>query len=356
MRGKIGVFIVDDSAIVRTTIAKLLENEQDIELIGAASDPIMAQSKFERNGWPDVIILDIEMPRMDGLTFLKKIMSERPTPVIICSSVAQSGSPNAIEALSCGAVEVIAKPQLGLKAFLEESKYSLIDAIKASFESKNRVRRINEAKQTTDKVDADAILTLKNKTFAQSRTHTVIAIGSSTGGVQALEKILPFLPQKTPPILITQHMPPGFTKSLADRLDRICQISVKEAENGDKLLCGRALIAPGDKHMTLKRTANSYTVEIKDGPRVNRHKPSVNVLFRSCANEAEASAIGFLLTGMGDDGAKGLKEMRDKGAKTYTQEESGCIVYGMPKAAVDIGASLLAVNFEQIIEIIKKGQ
>ncbi len=213
MRGKIGVFIVDDSAIVRTTIAKLLENEQDIALLGAASDPIIAQSKFERNGWPDVIILDIEMPRMDGLTFLKKIMSERPTPVIICSSVAQSGSPNAIEALSCGAVEVIAKPQLGLKAFLEESKYSLIDAIKASFESKNRVRRINEAKQTTDKVDADAILTLKNKTFAQSRTHTVIAIGSSTGGVQALEKILPFLPQKTPPILITQHMPPGFTNA-----------------------------------------------------------------------------------------------------------------------------------------------
>ena len=356
MRGKIGVFIVDDSAIVRTTIAKLLENEQDIALLGAASDPIIAQSKFERNGWPDVIILDIEMPRMDGLTFLKKIMSERPTPVIICSSVAQNGSPNAMEALSYGAVEVIAKPQLGLKAFLEESKYSLIDAIRASFESKNRVGRIKEARQTTEKIDADAILSLKNEIFAQKRTHTVIAIGASTGGVQALEKILPFLPEKTPPILITQHMPPGFTKSLADRLNKMCQISVKEAENGDKLLYGRALIAPGDKHMTLKRVANSYTVEIKDGPRVNRHKPSVNVLFRSCANEAEASAIGFLLTGMGDDGAKGLKEMMDKGAKTYTQEESGCVVYGMPKAAVDIGASLLAVNFEQIIEIIKKGQ
>lgn len=361
MSEKIALFIVDDSAIARTTIAAMLENETDIALHGSASDPILAEAKFNRIGWPDVIILDIEMPRMDGLTFLRKIMKEHPTPVIICSSVAQSGSRNAMEALSLGAVEVIAKPEVGLKSFLEESHYTLIHAIKAAYAAKEGMKRRSSppplkrvVSKESAKLSADSVLILKPN-VTHMRTHSVIAIGSSTGGVQTLEKILPNLPEKIPPILITQHMPVGFTKSLADRLNRLCTISVKEAENGDKLLNGRALIAPGDKHMTLKRSGNSYIVEIKDGPKVSRHKPSVDVLFRSCANEAGANAVGFLLTGMGDDGAKGLKEMLERGAKTYSQDEESCIVYGMPKAAVEIGASMGILTPEQIIETIKKG-
>jgi two-component system, chemotaxis family, protein-glutamate methylesterase/glutaminase len=354
----INVFIVDDSAIARTTISAMLENEDGINILGTASDPIAAEIKFAKYGWPDVIILDIEMPKMDGLTFLRKIMSERPTPVVICSSVAPSGSRNALEALSLGAMEVISKPEVGLREFLEESKYWLKHAVTAAYEAKNNLRPIKQkhsisAHQENKKLDADAVCLLK-AAVSHIRTHAVIAIGSSTGGVQTLEKILPYLPEKTPPILITQHMPPGFTKSLADRLHKLCVINVKEAEHGDKLIQGRALIAPGDKHMTIKKDGNSYAVEIKDGPKVSRHKPSVDVLFRSCANEAGANAIGFLLTGMGDDGAKGLKEMLDRGARTYSQEESSCIVYGMPKAAVDIGASMSAIDIEQIIEIIKK--
>ncbi len=362
MSDKINLFIVDDSAIARTTITAMVEGENDITLHGSASDPILAQAKFKRIGWPDVIILDIEMPRMDGITFLRKIMRENPTPVIICSSVAQNGSRNAMEALSLGAVEVIAKPEVGLKSFLEESHYTLIHAIKAAYASKSGMKKRSLAPAVTKhtrvsdtaNLNADSILTLKPN-VSHTRTHTVIAIGSSTGGVQTLERILPNLPEKTPPILITQHMPVGFTKSLADRLNRICHISVKEAENGDKLLTGRALIAPGDKHMTLKRSGNSYIVEIKDGPKVSRHKPSVDVLFRSCANEAGDNAVGFLLTGMGDDGAKGLKEMRERGAKTYSQDEESCIVYGMPKAAVEIGASMAVLTPDQIIETIKRG-
>ncbi len=266
-----------------------------------------------------------------------------------------------MEALSLGAVEVIAKPEVGLKSFLEESHYTLIHAIKAAFAAKEGMKRRSAPPPSkriipkeTAKLDADSILSLKPN-VSHTRTHSVIAIGSSTGGVQTLEKILPNLPEKTPPILVTQHMPVGFTKSLADRLNRLCAISVKEAENGDKLLSGRALIAPGDKHMTVKRSGNSYVVEIKDGPKVSRHKPSVDVLFRSCANEAGVNAVGFLLTGMGDDGAKGLREMRDRGAKTYAQDEASCIVYGMPKAAVEIDAVIGVLTPDQIIETIKRG-
>ncbi|WP_373072537.1 chemotaxis response regulator protein-glutamate methylesterase [Sulfurimonas sp.] len=354
----INVFVVDDSAIVRTTIKALLESENDINILGTASDPIIAQEKFKRNGKPDVIILDIEMPRMDGLTFLKKIMAEDPIPVIICSSVAQEGSSNAIEALFLGAVEVIAKPDVGVKGFLEESRAWLIHAIHAAFKTKpvlkSRPILQHNKKTNNTKLDTDVILKLKNKQ-PKNNTHSIIAIGASTGGVQTLEKILSSIPEKAPPILITQHMPPGFTKSLAYRLDKMSALSIKEAVDGDKLLHGRALIAPGDKHMILKRSGNSYIVEIKDGPRVSRHKPSVDVLFRSCANEAGANAIGFILTGMGDDGAKGLKEMRDCGARTYSQNENSCIVYGMPKIAMEIGASMDALSINQIVDIIKKG-
>lgn len=357
----IKVFVVDDSAIARTTISTLLEGESDISLHGVASDPIIAESKFERFGWPDVIILDIEMPRMDGLTFLRKIMSEHPTPVIICSSVAQQGSSKAIEALFLDAVEVIAKPEVGLKTFLEESKHTLIHAIKAANESKSSVKqtrilpRQSSYRTMMPKMDADAILPLKSK-LSHNLTHPLIVFGSSTGGVQTLEKILPFLSPKTPPILIVQHMPAGFTRSLSERLNRMCTMFVKEAEDGDKLCYGQVLIARGDKHMTLKRSFNTYVVEIKDGPKVSRHKPSIDVLFRSVANEAGVNGIGFLLTGMGDDGAKGLKEMRERGAKTYAQNKESCVVYGMPKVAVELGAVMEVLSLEEIVETIKRSE
>ncbi|WP_263831746.1 protein-glutamate methylesterase/protein-glutamine glutaminase [Sulfurospirillum oryzae] len=357
----IKVFIVDDSAIARTTIGTLLEGESDISLHGVASDPIIAESKFERFGWPDVIILDIEMPRMDGLTFLRKIMLEHPTPVIICSSVAQKGSSKAIEALFLGAVEVIAKPEVGLKIFLEESKYTLIHAIKAAYESKSSMKqktifsKPRSDKGLSPKIDADAILPLKSK-LSHNLTHPLIVIGSSTGGVQTLERIIPFLTQKTPPILIVQHMPEGFTRSLSERLNRMCTMFVKEAKDGDKLCYGHVLIAPGNKHMTLKRSANTYVVEIKDGPKVSRHKPSIDVLFRSCANEAGVNGMGFILTGMGDDGAKGLKEMKERGAKTYAQNKESCIVYGMPKVAVELGAVMEVLTLEEIVETIKRSE
>ena len=351
---KINVFIIDDSAIARTTISTLLQDESDITLQGVASDPILAQVKFERFGWPDVIILDIEMPRMDGLTFLKHIMKERPTPVIICSSVAQKGSQNAIEALALGATEVIAKPEVGLKHFLEESHFRLVYAIKAAYEAKLNLKNgQTQPLSPKPKINADVILPLRNRTIYRP-TQPIIAIGSSTGGVQTLERILPNLQETTPPILIVQHMPASFTLSLAQRLDRMCHLSVKEAKDGDKVFQGGVYIAPGEKHMVLKRSISGYYIEIKDGPKVSRHKPSIDVLFRSIANEAGANGVGFLLTGMGDDGAKGLKEMREKGAKTYAQDEKSSVVYGMPKVAIEIGAALSSLSPENIVATIKR--
>jgi len=356
----IAVFVVDDSSVMRTTVAHLLEGESDMEIVGFAQDPVIAEEKFIRNGWPDVIILDIEMPKMDGLTFLKKIMSSNPTPVIICSSVAQSGSKNAVDALFLGAVEVIAKPEVGLKNFLEESKHIIINAIRSAYEAKKKIASVPRKNETIRQKKHSSNmfeLFMEQKRGELFRKHEqpVVAIGASTGGVQAIERIISSLPQGSPPIVITQHMPPYFTKSLAERLNKLAEIHVKEAENGDKLLQGRALLAPGDKHMVVKKSGRSYEVEIKDGPKVSRHKPSVDVLFRSCASEVGANALGFLLTGMGDDGARGLKEMMDRGAKTYTQEEDSCVVYGMPKAAVNLGASMGALSLEQIVETIKQG-
>lgn len=361
MSEAIKVFIVDDSAVVRTTVTALVQSDKSIDVVGSANDPIAAMEKFRRMGWPDIIILDIEMPRMDGLTFLKQLMAEYPIPVIICSTVAGKGSKNAIEALSLGAVEIISKPELGIKEFLEESKETFIRAIKVAAHAKNRIKNISSVKSSSvitrvddiSKHDADSILPKRQNSL--SATHNFIAIGSSTGGVQTLEVILQALPSSVPPIVITQHMPPGFTKSLAERLDKMCAVNVKEAQDGDRLIHGRVLLAQGDKHLLVKRTGNSYVVEVKDGPKVSRHKPSVDVLFRSCANEAGANAIGIILTGMGDDGARGMKEMYERGAKTFAQDEKSCIVYGMPKEAVLHGGVTKSVTLQEIIEIIRKG-
>lgn len=330
----IKVFLIDDSAVVRQSITTILEKEHSIELIGSASDPIFAKKHMEKQ-WPDVIILDIEMPRQDGISYLKELMSERPTPVVICSSVAKEGSKSAVDALFLGATEVIHKPRVDIKEFFEDSRETIVAAIKSAHSARRKVGQLKplviEKKESPDimlKCSIDAV---------RVDTEKVIVIGASTGGVQAVEEVLKNLPCETPGILIVQHMPSGFTKSFANRLNSVCKMDVKEAEHGDIITRGKVFIAPGDRHLMLKREDRKYFVDVKDGPKVSRHKPSVDVLFRSAANEAGKNAIGVILTGMGDDGAIGMKEMRDKGAKTIAQDESTSIVYGMPKEAFELG-------------------
>jgi len=351
----IKLFIVDDSAIVRQTISKLVENETDIELLGVAADPIFAMEKFKTKGTPDVLILDIEMPRMDGITFLKQIMSEQPIATIICSSVAKSGSYKAIEALQAGAVELIEKPNIQTKAFLEQSKTSLIQSIKAAANAKLKKtpknHKVNE--KYSNPIQSTDNVVIQKKTTPLAGGKKVIAIGSSTGGVQVIEKILTSLPSGIVPILITQHMPAGFTASLANRLDSISNINVKEAKEGDEIQSSTAYIAPGDKHMLIQRVGLKYIINIKDGPKVSHHRPSVDVLFRSFANEIGRSATGIILTGMGSDGAHGMKEMFDIGAKTYAQDEQSCVVYGMPNEAVKLGGVTHSLSIEKIIELIQ---
>ncbi|MCD4667799.1 MAG: chemotaxis response regulator protein-glutamate methylesterase [Sulfurimonas sp.] len=351
----IKLFIIDDSAIVRQTISRLVENEEGIELLGVAADPIFAMQKFKTTGIPDVLILDIEMPRMDGITFLKQIMSEEPIATIICSAVAKSGSNKAIEALQAGAVELIKKPNLQTKAFLEQSKTSLINSIKAASNAKLKKipnRQIKSDSKIINKIEStDSIIHKKTPPLVTGQK--VIAIGSSTGGVQVIEKIITSLPSTTVPILITQHMPAGFTSSLAKRLDAISKISVKQAQDGEVIESSIVYIAPGDKHMLIQKVGLKYIINIKDGPKVSHHRPSVDVLFRSFANEVGKSAVGIILTGMGNDGAHGMKEMFDVGAKTYAQDEESCVVYGMPNEAVKLGGIKKSFNINKIIELIQ---
>jgi len=351
----IKLFIIDDSAVVRQTISKLIQDEEDIELLCVAADPIYAMQKFKKVGIPDVIILDIEMPRMDGLTFLKKIMQEQPIPTIICSGVAKSGNPKAIEALQSGAIELIEKPNLKTKAFLEESKASLIHSIKAA--AKSKVKKIFSKNVKSGKlpsisnISTDAVLLKKNPIVRTKQK--IIAIGSSTGGVQVLESILTSLKSPTAPILITQHMPAGFTASLAKRLHSISNISVKQAEDGDVIQTSTAYIAPGDKHMIIKQVGLNYIIKIIDGPKISHHRPSVDILFRSFANEIGANGIGIILTGMGSDGAHGMLEMYENDAKTYAQDEESCVVYGMPNEAVKLGAVKRSLSIQKIIELVQ---
>ncbi len=335
---RIKVMVVDDSAVVRQVVAGLLDADHGIEVIGASADPIIAMTRMNDN-WPDVIVLDIEMPRMDGITFLKKIMRERPTPVVICSTLTEKGAHTTMEALAAGAVAIITKPRLGLKQFLNDTSDDLIGAVKAA--ACANVRRLaargRSAPAAPVKHTADAILPQAASRAMIQTTERVVAIGTSTGGTQALEQVLTQLPRVSPGIVIVQHMPEKFTAAFAARLDGLCQISVQEARNGDRVVPGRALIAPGGKHMLLKRSGAQYHVEVVDGPLVNRHRPSVDVLFRSVAKYAGGNALGVIMTGMGDDGAAGLLEMRSAGAHTLAQDEESCVVYGMPKEAVKRG-------------------
>lgn len=335
---RIKVLIVDDSAVVRQVLTGLLNADPKMEVLGAAADPILALEKM-KTSWPDVIVLDIEMPRMDGITFLKKVMAERPTPVIICSTLTEKGAQTTMEALAAGAVTVITKPKLGLKQYLHDSSDELVGAVKAAAQANMRqVRPRTAAVASVAKHTADVILTAADTRAMSQTTERVVAIGTSTGGTQALEVVLTTLPRVSPGIVIVQHMPEKFTAAFAARLNALCQVEVREAQNNDRVIQGRALIAPGGKHMLLKRSGAQYYVEVVDGPLVNRHRPSVDVLFRSVAKFAGANALGIIMTGMGDDGAAGLLEMRQAGARTVAQDEKTCVVYGMPKEAVKKGA------------------
>ena len=345
--GKIKVLIVDDSALVRQTLSYIMESDSDIEVMGTASDPYFAAVKIAKE-IPDVITLDIEMPRMDGLTFLKKIMTQHPIPVVVISSLTSQGTETGLRALEYGAVEIITKPQMDTKEFIESSKIRICDAVKAAALSKIKRRVIADSMKVAPKYSADVVIPQVQTTSMIKTTDVVVAVGASTGGTEALRIFLEGLPHNAPGIVIVQHMPEKFTKSFADRLNEICKVTVKEAENGDSVISGRVLIAPGNFHMMLKRSGAKYYVEVVDGPLVNRHRPAVDVLFRSTARYAGKNAIGIILTGMGDDGAKGLLEMKNAGAKTIAQNEESCVVFGMPKEAIKLGAADKIIHLDEI--------
>ncbi len=337
---KIKVLVVDDSAVVREVVKQVLETDPGIEVIGTAMDPLFAMEKMKVQ-WPDVIVLDIEMPRMDGLTFLHKIMAERPTPVVICSTLTEKGAQTTMQALAAGATSIITKPKMGVKRFLQEdASNDLVESVKAA--SRANVRRLVDTTVTLakspPKLNADAMLAPPTAYRLAQTSEQIVAIGTSTGGTQALEAVLTALPRLSAGIVIVQHMPEMFTEAFAQRLNSLCQIEVLEAKNNDRVIPGRALIAPGGKHMMLRRSGAQYIVEVVEGPLVNRHRPSVDVLFRSVAKVAGKNALGIIMTGMGDDGARGLLEMRNAGSHTIGESEATCVVYGMPKEAKKLGA------------------
>lgn len=334
---KIRVLIVDDSAFVRQTLKDILESDPEIEVMAVASDPYIAVERI-RHETPDVITLDIEMPRMDGLTFLDKLMSQHPLPVVICSTLTELGSDVALAALQKGAVDIITKPRLGTKEFFEESKIKICDVVKSAAHARVKNRQPHTAPLVEPKLTADAILPKPSSQAMIETTEKVVVVGASTGGTEALSEFLQALPFDAPGILVVQHMPEVFTARFAQRLDSLCRITVKEAAGQESVLRGQALIAPGNRHLLLKRSGARYLVELRDGPLVSRHRPSVDVLFRSAARYAGSNAVGVIMTGMGDDGAKGMLEMRNAGAYNIAQDEASCVVYGMPAEAVKLSA------------------
>jgi len=346
MAKDIRVLIVDDSAVVRQTLNELLTADPQIKVVGMAADPFIAAKIIEED-IPDVITLDIEMPRMDGLTFLQKIMLQHPIPVVICSSLAVEGSETALRALEYGAVDIITKPKLGTKQFLEESRILVCDIVKAAAAA-NVKKRSSLSSVVQPKLSADVIMAKATSNAMVQTTEKVVIVGASTGGTEALKTFLEALPLDSPGIVIVQHMPENFTTSFAKRLDGICRISVKEAEDGDSVIRGRALIAPGNFHTLLKRSGARYYVEVKEGPLVSRHRPSVDVLFRSAARYAGKNAVGVIMTGMGDDGAKGMLELKEAGAYNIAQDEHSCVVFGMPHEAIKLGGVDKVLPLENI--------
>lgn len=348
---KIQVLVVDDSAVVRKVLTEIINSQPDMEVCGAAQDPIFAFKYMEKK-WPDVITLDVEMPRMDGISFLRKVMKEHPTPVVMCSTLTEKGAETTMQAMSAGAIEIVTKPKLGVKGFLTESANEIVHAIKAA--SKAKFRQQNKPVENTPpiaevraKLSADVMMKAPIDSAMVRTTERIIAIGTSTGGTTALEKLLTQLPRVCPGIVVVQHMPGSFTEAFAKRLNSVCEVVVKEAVDGETLLAGHVYIAQGDKHMMIKRSGALYKISVKDGPLVSRHKPSVDVLFRSVAQYAGKNAMGIIMTGMGDDGASGLLEMRQAGSPTLGQNEKSCVVYGMPKEALKKGAIDRELALEQ---------
>ncbi len=357
---KTRVMIVDDSAVMRKFLTDSLSQSSQIEVVGTALDPYIAADKINKLR-PDVLTLDIEMPRMDGLTFLKKLMIASPMPVIMVSSFTDGGARVTLQALENGAVDFILKPSIQDSAGMKEFAEALIEKIIIA--SKSKIKRGAPSRILTDsrpepividkKYTADVILSKKDPREIKARSEKVIAIGASTGGTEVIDEILVNLPDYLPGIVITQHMPEKFTEAFANRVNDKCGIMVREAKDRDRLYKGMALIAPGGKHMLLRADANGYWIEINDGPPVNRHKPSVDVLFRSVSHAAGASSLGIICTGMGSDGAAGLLEMKQAGAMTISQDEASCVVYGMPNEAKKLGATLMERNVRGIIDYIK---
>lgn len=358
MNRKVKVLIVDDSASVRQTLSEIMSADSRIEVLGTAADPFAAARRISQQ-IPDVITLDVRMPKMDGITFLRKIMAQRPIPVVMCSSFTEEGSPPMIEAMDAGAVDIIAKPNVDTRQQLQEAGIRICDTVVAAASARLRLppgaARNARPHIPEKKLTADVIMPPPVGTRAKVRpTDRVVCIGASTGGTEALSHLLQRLPADTPGIVIVQHMPEHFTLAFANRLDSFCTVEVKEAEDGDPVRPGRVLIAPGNRHMLLQRTGSSYRVCLRDGPLVTRHRPSVDVLFRSAAQYAGPNALGILMTGMGDDGARGLLEMRQSGSSTIAQDEASCVVFGMPKEAIALGAAERILPLDSLArEIIK---
>ncbi len=329
----IQVYVVDDSAVVRQTVMHLLQGDPEISLMGSAPNPLIAGPVIRKQR-PDVLLLDIEMPGMDGLTFLRQIMAEQPIPTVICSTLTERGSAVALEALAAGAVAVVGKPRLGLKQFLEESRRELVQTLKSAARSHPRVGAAPRKPAPSVRPAATSALV----GIHALAVNKPVVIGSSTGGTQALELIMTSLPADSPGIAVVQHMPEKFTAMYAQRLNGLCAVEVREAKDGDRLERGVVLIAPGGRHLQLRKAGGQYFARVIEGPPVNRHKPSVDVLFKSAAECAGKDLLAIILTGMGDDGARGMKQLHDGGARTIAQDEASCVVFGMPKEAIKLGA------------------
>ncbi len=330
----IKVLIVDDSALIRSLLTDIIDSQSDMEVVGTAPDPLVARERIKALN-PDVLTLDVEMPRMDGLVFLEKLMRLRPMPVLMVSSLTEKSSFLTLRALELGAVDFVTKPKIDISRGMQEYALEITEKIRTAAKARIRQPPPNVHLSVERKNTADVVLPVTHRTF--SSTEKVIAIGASTGGTEALKTFLAAMPHDAPGILITQHMPEAFTRTFAQRLNNLCRLSVKEAEHGERVLPGHAYIAPGNRHILLARSGANYVIELSDGPPVSRHRPSVDVLFRSAANCAGKNAVGIILTGMGDDGAAGMLEMREAGAYTFAQDEKSCVVFGMPKEAIARG-------------------
>lgn len=348
---KIRVLIVDDSASIRQTLTQILSEDPEIEVIGVASDPFAAAKKI-REEIPDVITLDVEMPQMDGITFLRKLMSQHPIPVVMCSSLTEEGSETLLQALDAGAIDIILKPKIGAADHLAESAERVRTAVKGAARARmGKLRRFRPNGELVQaKLTADAVLPPPKAGAMAKTTEMVVCVGASTGGTEALRELLEALPANAPGIVIVQHMPETFTAAFAKRLNSLCEVEIKEAVNGDPVLRGHVLIAPGDKHLLLERRGARYEVSVRPGPLVSRHRPSVDVLFRSAARCAGSNAMGVIMTGMGDDGARGMEEMHQAGAFTLAQDEATSVVFGMPKEAIARGGVDRVVPLHQIAQ------